>query len=78
MNIDEIVKYINEDTSRGELAREFQGIISDYQAGTISVDEKNELVVSVVAGFEATDASSDEETMKWVATAASVVLAVVV
>ena len=78
MNIDEIVKYINEDTSRGELAREFQGIISDNQAGTISVDEKNELVVSVVAGFEATDASSDEETMKWVATAASVVLAVVV
>ena len=78
MNIDEIVKYINEDTSRGELAREFQGIISDYQAGTISVDEKNELVVSVVAGFEATDASSDEETIKWVATAASVVLAVVV
>ena len=78
MNIDEIVKYINEDTSRGELAREFQGIISDYQAGTISVDEKNELVVSVVAGFEATDASSEEETMKWVATAASVVLAVVV
>jgi predicted hydrocarbon binding protein len=77
MNIDEIVKYINEDTSRGELAREFQGIISDYQAGTISVDEKNELVVSVVAGFEATDASSDEETIKWVATAASVVLAVV-
>lgn len=77
MNIDEIVKYINEDTSRGELAREFQGIISDYQAGTISADEKNELVVSVVAGFEATDASSDEETMKWVATAASVVLAVV-
>ena len=77
MNIDEIVKYINEDTSRGELAREFQGIISDYQAGTISADEKNELVVSVVAGFEATDASSDEETIKWVATAASVVLAVV-
>jgi hypothetical protein len=77
MNIDEIVKYINEDTSRGELAREFQGIISDYQAGTISADEKNELVVAVVAGFEATDASGDEETMKWVATAASVVSAVV-
>lgn len=76
MSIDEIVKYINEDTARGELAREFQGIISDYQAGTISVDEKNELVVAVVAGFEATDASSDEETMKWVATVASVVSAV--
>ena len=76
MNIDEIVKYINEDSPRGDLAREFQGIISDFQAGTISLDEKNELVVAVVAGFEATDASSDEETMKWVATAASVVSAV--
>lgn len=76
MNIDEIVKYINEESPKGDLAREFQGIISDYQAGTISLDEKNELVVAVVAGFEATDASSDEETMKWVATAASVVAAV--
>jgi hypothetical protein len=76
MNIDEIVKYLNEESPRGELAREFQGIISDYQAGTISADEKNDLVVAVVAGFEATDASSDEETMKWVATAASVVAAV--
>ena len=77
MNIDEIVKYLNEDTARGELAREFQGIISDYQAGTITAEEKAELVVAVVAGFEATDASSDEETMKWVATAASVVSSVV-
>ena len=76
MNIDEIVKYINEESPKGDLAREFQGIISDYQAGTISLDEKNELVVAVVAGFEATDASSDEEMMSWVATAASVVVAV--
>lgn len=77
MNIDEIVKYINEESPRGELAREFQGIISDFQAGTITLDEKNDLVVAVVAGFEAADVSRDEETMRWVVSAASVVSAIV-
>jgi len=77
MNIDEIVKYVNEESPRGELAREFQGIISDFQAGTITLEEKNDLVVAVVAGFEAADVSRDEETMRWVVTAASVVSAVV-
>lgn len=77
MNIDEIVKYVNEESPRGELAREFQGIISDFQAGTITLDEKNDLVVAVVAGFEAADVSRDEETMRWVVSAASVVSAIV-
>ena len=77
MNLDDIVKHINDDSAKGELAREFQGIISDYQAGTISAEEKNELVEAVVAGFKAAKASSDEETMRWVVNVATVVTSLV-
>ena len=77
MNLDDIVQYINEDTVRGELAREFQGIISDYQSGVISAEEKNDLVNAVVEGFKATKATSDEDTMRWVVNIATVVSALV-
>lgn len=77
MNLDEIVQYINEETVRGELAREFQGIISDYQSGAISAEEKNDLVNAVVEGFKATKATSDEDTMRWVVNIATVVSALV-
>jgi hypothetical protein len=77
MNLDDIVQYINEDTVRGELAREFQGIISDYQSGAISAEEKNDLVNAVVEGFKATKATSDEDTMRWVVNIATVVSALV-
>ena len=77
MNLDDIVKHINDDSAKGELAREFQGIISDYQAGTISAEEKNELVEAVVSGFKAAKASSDEETMRWAVNVATVVTSLV-
>lgn len=75
--MDDILKYINEESPRGELARELQGIIADYQSGTISLEDKNDLVNAVVEGFKATKASSDEDTMRWIVSAASVVAAVV-
>lgn len=77
MNLDDIVQYINEDTVRGELAREFQEIISDYQSGAISAEDKTDLVNAVVEGFKATKATSDEDTMRWVANIATVVSALV-
>lgn len=77
MNLDDIVQYINEDTVRGELAREFQGIISDYQYGAISAKEKNDLANAVVEGFKATKVTSDEDTMRWVVNIATVVSALV-
>jgi hypothetical protein len=77
MNLDDIVQYINEDTVRGELAREFQGIISDYQSGAINAEEKTDLVNAVVEGFKATKATSDEDTMRWVTNIATVVSALV-
>lgn len=75
--MDDLVKYINEDSVRGELAREFSGIISDYNNGKITVEEKNDLVEAVVAGFKASQVTSDEEVMRWVANASRVVSAVV-
>lgn len=77
MNLDDIVQYINEDSVRGELAREFQGIISDYQAGSISAEEKSDLVNAVVEGFKATNVTSDEDTMRWLHNIATVVVALV-
>lgn len=77
MNLDEIVQYINEESVRGDLAREFQGIISDYQAGSITAEEKTELVNAVVEGFKAADTTGDEEVMRWVVNAANIVAAVV-
>jgi len=75
--LDDIIQYINEDTVRGELAREFQGILSDYQNGKITVEEKAELVSGIVEGFKATYITADEGTMRWVVSIASVVSAFV-
>lgn len=69
MNLDEIAQYVNEDSVKGELAREFVGIVSDYQAGTITLEEKNDLVNAVIAGFNAANISQDEDTARWIANA---------
>lgn len=72
MNLDEITEYINEDSVRGELAREFSGIISDYQAGTISLEEKNQLIEGIVEAFKVSENASDEVTVRWLVSIASV------
>jgi hypothetical protein len=75
--MDVIVKYINEASVRGELAREFSGIISDYENGRITAKEKQDLIEAVVAGFKASQAAKDEETVKWVANASKIVGALI-
>lgn len=72
MNLDEITQYINEESVRGEIARELSGIISDYQAGTISLDEKNSLIEGVVEAFKVSENASDEVTVRWLVSIASV------
>ena len=59
------------------MAREFQGILSDYQNGKITAEEKAELVSGLVEGFKATYITADEGTMRWVVSIASVVSAFV-
>ncbi len=75
--MDDLVKYINEDSVRGELAREFSEIVSDYHNGKITIEEKNDLADAIVAGFKASQVTSDEEVMRWVANVSKVVIAVV-
>lgn len=75
--MDDLVKYINEDSVRGELAREFSEIVSDYHNGKITIEEKNDLADAIVAGFKASKVTSDEEVMRWVANVSKVVSAVV-
>ena len=75
--MDDLVKYINEDSVRGELAREFSEIVSDYHNGKITIEEKNDLADAIVAGFKASQVTSDEEVMRWVANVSKVVSAVV-
>lgn len=72
MNLDEITQYINEESVRGEIARELSGIISDYQAGTISLDDKNSLIEGVVEAFKVSENAGDEVTVRWLVAIASV------
>lgn len=77
MNLDEIVQYINEQSIRGDLAREFAGIISDYQAGTITAGEKEQLVNEVLAAYQANGLAEDEVLMRWAVSAATIAASVV-
>lgn len=77
MNLDEIVQYINEQSIRGDLAREFAGIISDYQAGSISVSDKEALIKEVLASFEAHGLAEDEIMWRWAVSAASIAVSIV-
>lgn len=75
--MDEILQHVNESSIRGELARELTGILSDYENGKISAQDKNDLLQGVIVGFQATEAASDEDTVRWLVQAANIVSAVV-
>lgn len=77
MNLDEIVQYINEQSIRGDLAREFAGIISDYQAGSISAEDKEALIKEVLASFEAHGLAEDEVMWRWAVSAATIAVSVI-
>ena len=70
---DTIVQYVNEQSIRGDLARELLGIISDYESGTISAEDKSELLHEVMASYQASDLARDEVMWRWAVAAASLV-----
>lgn len=71
--MDEIFQYINEQSIRGDLAREFAGIVSDFQAGTISKEDKDALAQEVLASYRANGLAEDEITLRWAVAAVSLV-----
>lgn len=75
--MEEIIQYINEESIRGDLARELAGIISDYQAGTISAGDKEQLVNGVLASYQAHGLSEDEVMWRWAINAATIAVSVV-
>lgn len=74
--MDELTQYINEESIRGDIARELVGIISDYQASAITEDEKVELVKACYYTFEQSEAAQDEVLVRWVVSAVRVAASV--
>lgn len=64
--MNEIEKYINEQSVKGDLARELKGIIDEYNAGVLGLQDKNDLIEAVVESFKNSDKASDEVTLRWV------------
>lgn len=73
---DAIVQYVNEESIRGDLARELLGIISDYESGTISAEDKSELLHEVMASYQASDLARDEIMWRWAISAATLVASI--
>ena len=77
MTLDDLNQYVNEDSIRGDLARELIGIISDYQSGTISHEEKSELVEQLKAAYLNSQLIEDEENVRLISNALSLVVSIV-
>jgi hypothetical protein len=73
---DTIVQYVNEQSIRGDLARELLGIMSDYESGTISAEDKSELLHEIMASYQASDLARDEVMWRWAISAATVVASI--
>ena len=73
---DAIVQYVNEQSIRGDLARELLGIMSDYESGTISAEDKSELLHEIMASYQASDLARDEVMWRWAISAATVVASI--
>lgn len=76
MTLDDLNQYVNEDSVKGELAREFLGVIADYQAGTISKEDKDQLVEQIAQSFQNNRVVDDEESVRWIANAVDLVAAI--
>lgn len=76
MTLDDLNQYVNEDSVKGELAREFLGVIADYQAGTISKEDKDQLVEQIAQSFQNNRVADDEESVRWIANAVNLVAAI--
>lgn len=77
MTLDDLNQYVNEESVKGDLARELIGVIADYQSGTITKEDKDQLVEQIFQSFQNSRVVDDEESVRWIANAASFVIAIV-
>lgn len=75
MSLESIETYKDEESIRGDIARELIGIINDYQAGSLTKEEKDELVEQVSQTYLNTTILEDEETARWFSNVVTVVAA---
>jgi len=68
---DAIMQYVNEQSIRGDLARELIGIVNDYEAGSISAEDKSELLHEIMLSYQASDLAKDEVMWRWAISAAT-------
>ena len=73
---DTIVQYVNEQSIRGDLARELLGIMSDYESGTISAEDKSELLHEIMSSYQASELAKDEVMWRWAISAATIVASI--
>ena len=77
MTLEFLNEYVNEESTKGDLAREFLGVIADYQAGTISKEDKDQLVEQIAQSFQNNRLADEEENVRWLANAVNLVVAIV-
>lgn len=75
--MEEITQYVNEESIRGDLARELVGVISDYQMGTINAQDKEQLVNAILASYQAQGLAEDEVMWRWAISAVTIAASVV-
>jgi hypothetical protein len=63
--MDELLKHKDTEGAIGDLARELLVILQDYKLGTISLEEKNELVDEVIKIYAAHDSADKELVSRW-------------
>ena len=68
-----IIEYVEEQSIRGDLARELHGIINDYNDGQISAEDKEALVEEILQAYQASELAKDEVMWRWAVNAASLV-----
>jgi hypothetical protein len=71
MTLEEIVEYQAEESIRGELAREFVGILSDYQTGALTIEDKNLMITEILNSCQSSELAQDEVIMRWAVSAAT-------
>lgn len=75
--MDELLKYQNDAGPVGDLARELLAIMRDYEAGELTLEEKNELVEEVTKIYAAHDHADKEIIARWAVNIAQTLAAVV-
>lgn len=64
--INQLLEYQNDLGPVGDLSRELIGIINDYEAGSISFEDKEELVREVLEIKAANSLANQEVALRWV------------